>query len=40
MQQSLSELSIVEFAENDLVKSAIVKKFEIIGEAANKLSSA
>ena len=35
----VSELSIVEFAENDLVKSAVVKKFEIIGEAANKLSN-
>ena len=32
------ELSLEDFIESDLVLSAVVKKFEIIGEAANKLS--
>ncbi|MDA1080025.1 MAG: DUF86 domain-containing protein [bacterium] len=38
IQLFISGLSITAFAENDLVKSAVVKKFEIIGEAANKIS--
>jgi uncharacterized protein with HEPN domain len=32
-------VDIIEFIENDLITSAVMKKFEVIGEASNKLSS-
>ncbi len=38
IEMFVAGLSIVQFAENDLIKSAVVKKFEIIGEAAKQLS--
>lgn len=31
-------MKLEDFADNDLVLSAVVKKFEVIGEAANRLS--
>jgi uncharacterized protein with HEPN domain len=34
----VANCSLVDFSENDLIQSAVVKKFEIIGEAANRLS--
>lgn len=35
----VSDLPLPEFLENDLVSSAVIKKFEIIGEASNRLST-
>jgi uncharacterized protein with HEPN domain len=35
----VQDVSLTEFVENDLVSSAVMKKFEVIGEASNKLSS-
>lgn len=34
----VAQSTIVDFAENDLIRSAVVKKFEVIGEAANRIS--
>jgi uncharacterized protein with HEPN domain len=34
----IGQTNIVDFSQNDLLQSAVVKKFEIIGEASNKLS--
>lgn len=34
----VKDLDISEFEESDLISSAVIKKFEIIGEASNRLS--
>ena|SRR5579859_7327098 len=34
----VQDVSLLDFLENDLISSAVMKKFEIIGEASNKLS--
>ena len=34
----VKDLALVDFVADDLVSSAVMKKFEIIGEASNKLS--
>jgi len=39
IESFIVDVSIVDFAESDLLQSAVVKKFEIIGEAASKLST-
>ncbi len=35
----IQDIDLVHFVENDLVSSAVMKKFEIIGEASNRLSN-
>lgn len=35
----VKDISIVDFVESDLHISAVVKKFEVIGEAANRIST-
>lgn len=34
----IKDIDLPQFLENDLVASAVIKKFEVIGEASNRLS--
>ena len=36
IQKFISDMSVVEYQANDLVRSAVERQFEIIGEASGK----